>query len=365
MSIDRVIISGGGTGGHIFPALAIAEGIKAQNPAVQILFVGALGRMEMEKIPLAGYEIKGLNIVGFNRKNMLKNLILPIRLTQSIVGAYRILKAFKPQLVVGVGGYASGPTLKVANWLKYPTLIQEQNSFPGKTNLLLAKKAAAICVAYTGMEKYFPENKIHLTGNPVRSDLVSAENKKNEAYAFYQLDPSKKTILVIGGSLGARSINEAMVSILKNYKPEDAVQVIWQCGKGYIEEYKQCEFSVPVKVLAFIERMDYAYSIADVVVSRAGATSVSELSIIGKPSILVPSPNVSEDHQTKNALALSSVGAAVLVEDNRLLIDLLPAIEKILGNSDFAGELSKEIRNLGKPKATDDIVLICNKIVQS
>lgn len=318
MSIQRVIISGGGTGGHIFPAVAIADEMKRRNPSVAILFIGALGKMEMEKVPQAGYEIVGLPIAGFQRKLTLSNFILPFKLLKSLWMARSVIKKFKPQLAIGVGGYASGPTLQMAQLLGIPTLIQEQNSYPGKTNQLLAKKTAKICTAYSGMDQFFPAEKIIQTGNPVRNLVTQNPQLRTEALSFFGLNPTKKTVLIIGGSLGARTLNESVLHHIATIQQED-IQVIWQCGKFYLDKIEQ-EFQdawrTSVQVHAFIQRMDLAYAVADVIISRAGALSVSELTLIGKPCILVPSPNVAEDHQTKNAMALVKEDAAILVKDN-------------------------------------------------
>ena len=363
MSLKRVIISGGGTGGHIFPAIAIANALKEQHPEINILFIGATGKMEMEKVPQAGFPIVGLTISGLHRKNLLKNITLPLKIFLSMSSAIRHVSAFKPQVVIGVGGYASGPTLQVANWLRIPTLIQEQNSFPGKTNLHLGKKAKAICVAYEGMETYFPKDRIHVTGNPVRKDLLDLSDMRNEGYAFYGLDPARKTVLIMGGSLGARSINEAVESALSEITLDENVQVLWQCGKGYIQAYSELALPTHIKLLAFIERMDFAYAIADVIVSRAGATSISELAIIGKPTILVPSPNVTEDHQTKNALALTSKNAVILLRDNEVQEKLWTTIQDIFGNEERSKQLSSQLLTFAKPMATAHIASICNQLI--
>ncbi len=365
MSIQRVIISGGGTGGHIFPAVAIADEIKRRNPSVAILFVGAIGKMEMEKVPQAGYEIVGLPIAGLQRKLTLSNFLLPFKILKSLWQARSIVKNFKPQLVIGVGGYASGPTLQMANMLGVPTLIQEQNSFPGKTNQLLAKKAAKICTAYSGMDQFFPTSKIIQTGNPVRNLVSKHAELLAEAQAFFHLDPSKKTILVIGGSLGARTLNESVLNHIQTLAASN-VQVIWQCGKNYlsqIEEQFQDSWKATAQVHAFIQRMDLAYAAADVIISRAGALSVSELTLIGKPCILVPSPNVAEDHQTKNAMALVKEDAAVLVRDAQSKETLVPIAIELLNNPGSCEQLAKSIRQLAKPNACMEIVDACESII--
>ena len=363
--IERVIISGGGSGGHIFPAVAIADEIKKRNPQVDILFVGANGKMEMEKVPAAGYKIIGLDIVGFQRKFTFKNFLLPFKIIQSLIKAKNILKEFKPQVVIGVGGYASGPTLKAAQSLNIPTLVQEQNSFPGKTNKLLAHKVKTICTAYEGLDKYFPKEKIVLTGNPVRSSVVAdLEQKKNDGYAYYNLDPSKKTILIIGGSLGARTLNESVINHLSKFENQ-SIQLLWQCGKFYYNTLKDQLKNLPenVKMVEFIERMDYAYAIADTIISRAGAISVSELSLVHKPTILVPSPNVAEDHQTKNAMALVKQNAAIIIRDNDAKEQLILAAFSLLEDSKKQQELVEAIQQLGKPIATETIVTEIEKLI--
>lgn len=365
MAIERVIISGGGTGGHIFPAIAIADEIKRRNPKATILFVGAVGKMEMEKVPAAGYKIEGLTIVGFQRKLTLSNFLLPFKIVASLFKAIKIIKNFNPQVVIGVGGYASGPTLQAATFLKIPTLIQEQNSFPGKTNKILAKKVSSICTAYEGLDRFFPENKIRFTGNPVRSEMVDLEGKRKEAFEFYELNPDKKTLLIIGGSLGARTLNESMQTHLKDLQQND-IQVLWQCGKIYIDSLtKELESTdlKGIKLVQFIARMDLAYSLADVIISRAGAISVSELCLIKKPIILVPSPNVAEDHQTKNAMALVTKNAALLVKDSEAKENLIPTAIKLLNSEEERTNLSNEISKLGKPHATADIVNEIEKII--
>lgn len=367
MKLNKIIISGGGTGGHIFPALAIADQIKERNPNAAILFVGAEGKMEMEKVPQAGYEIVGLPIVGLQRKLTLKNLLLPFKLMLSFIKAFGILRRFKPDLVIGVGGYASGPTLQMAQFLSIPTLLQEQNSFAGKTNQLLAKKAKAICVAYPNMQRFFPADKIYLTGNPLRANLhLAAQNLKSEAAAFFGLDKDKPTLFVMGGSLGAKTLNVALRAAVWDLTNE-GIQVIWQCGKSYQAELSTFEQQLPsaIKVLPFIQRMDYAYALADVVVSRAGALSVSELALIGKPAIFVPSPNVAEDHQTQNALSLVERGAALMVRDAAAQHDLIPTVLELFKDQQRREELALALRQLALPNASNTIVDICQKILQS
>jgi UDP-N-acetylglucosamine--N-acetylmuramyl-(pentapeptide) pyrophosphoryl-undecaprenol N-acetylglucosamine transferase len=356
--IKKAIISGGGTGGHIFPAIAIADEIKRRNPDAEILFVGAEGKMEMEKVPAAGYEIKALPIAGFQRKFAWSNFALPFKIIGSMIKARRIVKKFKPEVTVGVGGYASGPTVKAATMIGVPSMVQEQNSFPGKTNKILSKSVQTICVAYDGLDRFFPKEKIVLTGNPTRREMVSIEGKEAEGYKFYDFDPNKKTVLIIGGSLGARTLNESVIANLEKLK-ESGVQVLWQCGKLYHDklenELKGTDLG-SIKMVQFITRMDLAYAIADVVISRAGAISISELCLIGKPTILVPSPNVSEDHQTKNAMALVSKDAAVLVRDVEAKEKMVDEVLSLLSDDSKCESLMKNITSLGKPNATASIV---------
>ena len=345
----RVIISGGGTGGHIFPAVSIANAVKALRPDAKILFVGALGRMEMQRVPAAGYEIKGLPICGFDRKNLLKNIKVLYKIWKSQRMAKQIIKDFKPQVAVGVGGYASGPTLNKAAAMGIPCLIQEQNSYAGVTNKLLAKKAAKICVAYEGMERFFPAEKIILTGNPVRP--------REEAIKTFGFNPAKKTILLVGGSLGARTINESVLQHLDLIKGTD-VQFIWQTGKYYSAEIaKRLEGqNIPNLVVTdFITDMGTAYKAADLVISRAGASSISEFCLIGKPVILVPSPNVAEDHQTKNALALANRDAAIYVKDAEAPANLLELAVKTVNNEDKLKSLSENVLKLALPDSAEII----------
>ena len=362
--INRVVISGGGTGGHIFPAIAIADEIKRRNPEVDILFVGAVGKMEMERVPSAGYSIEGLPIVGLQRKLTFSNFLLPFKLFNSLLKARRIIKRFDPQLVIGVGGYASGPTLKIAQILGIPTVIQEQNSFPGKTNILLSKKASLICTAYANLEQFFSKEKIRLTGNPVRQALSNIKTSKEDALNVFGLSSLQRTVLVIGGSLGAKTLNDSMLKNLEQIS-NGQLQFIWQCGKGYIDQINESLSKVPeqIKLMPFISQMDAAYAAADIVVSRAGALSVSELCLIGKPVILVPSPNVSEDHQTKNAMALVSSAAAILIRDTDAREDLVPALYTLVENEEKKMELSRNIKSLAKPNATEDIVDACETLL--
>ncbi len=353
----RVIISGGGTGGHIFPAVSIANAVKALRPDAKILFVGALGRMEMQRVPAAGYEIKGLPICGFDRKNLLRNIKVLYKIWKSQRMAKQIIKDFKPQVAVGVGGYASGPTLNKAAAMGIPCLIQEQNSYAGVTNKLLAKKATKICVAYEGMERFFPAEKIILTGNPVRQALLETTTTREAAIKSMGFDPSKKTILLVGGSLGARTINESVLQHLDIVKNSD-VQFIWQTGKYYSEEIAkrlQGEELPNLKVTDFITDMGTAYKAADLVISRAGASSISEFCLIGKPVILVPSPNVAEDHQTKNALALANKDAAIYVKDAEAPATLLELAVKTVNDENKLKSLSENVLKLALPDSAEII----------
>ncbi len=353
----RVIISGGGTGGHIFPAVSIANAIKALRPDAKILFVGALGRMEMQRVPAAGYEIKGLPICGFDRKNLLKNFKVLYKIWKSQRMAKQIIKDFQPQVAVGVGGYASGPTLNKAAAMGIPCLIQEQNSYAGVTNKLLAKKAEKICVAYEGMERFFPAEKIILTGNPVRQTLLDTTISREDAIKSFGLDPAKKTILLVGGSLGARTINESVLQHLDLVKSSD-VQFIWQTGKYYsaaIAEQLKGQDIPNLKVTDFISDMGAAYKAADLVISRAGASSISEFCLIGKPVILVPSPNVAEDHQTKNALALSTRDAAIYVKDAEAPATLLELAVKTVNDEAKLKSLSENVLKLALPDSAEII----------
>ncbi|MCD8165596.1 MAG: undecaprenyldiphospho-muramoylpentapeptide beta-N-acetylglucosaminyltransferase [Bacteroides sp.] len=324
----KIIISGGGTGGHIFPAISIANAIREKHPEAEILFVGAEGRMEMQRVPAAGYEIIGLPIMGFDRKNLLKNVIVLWKILQSQLKAWKIIRKFQPQLAIGVGGYASGPTLNTAGLMGIPTLIQEQNSFAGVTNKILAKRAKKICVAYEGMERFFPAEKIVLTGNPVRQNLLHYTGTREESIRAFGLDPAKKTILVVGGSLGARTINQSILKYLTEIARDQDIQFIWQTGKVYHEEVtkrvKEAGSFPMIHITDFISNMDQAHTAADLIISRAGAGSISEFCLLGKPVILVPSPNVSEDHQTMNALALVKKEAALYVKDNEAEEKLVP-----------------------------------------
>lgn len=345
----RIIISGGGTGGHIFPAISIANALKEKHPECKILFVGAEGRMEMKKVPAAGYEIKALPICGFDRKNLLKNFSVLYKIYKSRRLAKQIIKEFKPMAAVGVGGYASGPTLNVAEGMGIPTLLQEQNSYAGVTNKLLAKKANKICVAYEGMERFFPKEKIILTGNPVRQDLLKCTKSREEILKDFNLKTDRKTVLIIGGSLGARTINQSVLGCLEQIR-NSKVQIIWQTGGFYFESIKKslAQTGKPENLFVtdFITHMDEAYAAADVVISRAGASSISELCLLGKASILVPSPNVAEDHQTKNAMALVRKDAALFVKDDEATGKLIPLALQTCQDEPLLKSLSENIRKL-------------------
>lgn len=354
----RIIISGGGTGGHIFPAVSIANALKAKRPDARILFVGALGRMEMQRVPAAGYDIVGLPVCGFDRKHLWRNIAVLWKLAKSQLKARRIIKEFRPQVAVGVGGYASGPTLKVAGMMGIPTLIQEQNSYAGVTNKLLAQKAEKICVAYEGMERFFPAGKIIMTGNPVRQDLLDRQTDRSEAVRSFGLDPEKKTILIIGGSLGARTINQCVLSHLDLIR-SSGVQFIWQTGKIYIDDARRRVAEAGelpmLHVTDFISRMDLAYSAADLVISRAGAGSISEFCLLRKPVVLVPSPNVAEDHQTKNALALVDKGAALYVKDSEAQEKMLATAIDAVNDAPRLRTLSENIAKLAFYNSADRI----------
>jgi undecaprenyldiphospho-muramoylpentapeptide beta-N-acetylglucosaminyltransferase len=362
----RLIISGGGTGGHIFPAIAIANVFRERHPDAQILFVGARGRMEMTRVPEAGYEIIGLWISGIQRKLTISNLMFPVKLMVSYLRAMVIVKRFKPHVVIGTGGFASGPMMLAATRSRVPTLIQEQNSFAGLANKQVADKVSKVCVAYEGMEKYFPSSKIVITGNPVRKDILSVNEKKTRAKGHFGLENSHKTLLVIGGSLGARTINESILAGVDKLVDAD-VQVIWQTGKAYYEvvyaelgKYDKRR----IRVFDFLKEMDLAYAAADVVISRSGALAVSELCIANKPCILVPSPNVAEDHQTKNAIALVEKDAAVMITDKDARGKLVDEALKLLFDEQRAKRLSENIAEMARPSATEDIVNEIEKLIK-
>lgn len=365
----RIIISGGGTGGHIFPAVSIANEIRAKRPEAKILFVGAEGRMEMQRVPAAGYEIKGLPIAGFDRKNLLKNVPVLFKILRSRRIARRIVSDFKPQVAVGVGGYASGPTLNVAEAMGIPTVLQEQNSYAGVTNKLLAKKAARICVAYEGMERFFPADKILLTGNPVRQNLLTQTLSREEAVKTFGLAPSKRTVLIVGGSLGARTINESMLENLTLIRQQKNIQFVWQTGKYYSDdiaaELQRRGCPDNLKVTDFIADMAAAYAASDLVISRAGAGSISEFCLLGKPVILVPSPNVAEDHQTKNALALVQKSAALMVADAQAKRALLPLAINTVNDAGKLHEMGRQIHLWAKPNAAADIADVVIALAES
>lgn len=351
----RFIISGGGTGGHIYPAIAIAHELKSRFPDCEILFVGAKDKMEMQKVPQAGYKIEGLWIAGIQRKLTLENLKFPFKLMSSLAKSRKIIKDFKPDVAIGTGGFASGAVVKVAAQMGIPTVIQEQNSYPGITNKLLGKKAKAICVAYEGLDKFFPKDKIVFTGNPVRQDLLNVTENRTEGLKHFGLNPDKKTLLVLGGSLGARRINQ-LIEKEMDFMLSQNIQIIWQCGKFYFEEYKKYNEKEYVQVLSFIDRMDLVYAAADVIISRAGASSVSELSIVGKPTIFIPSPNVAEDHQTKNAKAVADKNGAILLRESELNEKFETVFSDLVSNENRQKTLSENIKMLAKPNATKDIV---------
>ena len=359
----KFIVSGGGTGGHIYPAIAIANELKSRFPDAEFLFVGAKDKMEMQKVPQAGYKIEGLWIAGLQRKLTVQNMMFPFKLISSLWKSRQIINKFKPDVVIGTGGFASGPLLQVANSRNIPTVVQEQNSYPGITNKLLSKKANKICVAYENLERFFPKEKIVLTGNPVREDLLNIDAKRNEAITHFNLDANKKTLLVLGGSLGARRINQLIEKEIYNIVSKD-IQVIWQCGKFYVNEYKHFSDGKNVQVLDFIDRMDLVYAAANFVISRAGASSVSELCLVGKPTIFIPSPNVAEDHQTKNAKAIVDKNGAILLKESELDGKFQPVFSHLIDDEDHQIELGNQIRKLAKPNATQDIVKEISKLIK-
>lgn len=361
----RLIISGGGTGGHVFPAIAIASAFKERYPDTEILFVGANGRMEMTRVPEAGYEIVGLWISGLQRRLTLSNLLFPIKLISSYFKARTLVSRFKPNVVIGTGGYASGPVMLAANWLHIPSLVQEQNSYAGLTNKRLAKKAKTICVAYPHMQKYFAKEKLVLTGNPVRRDLLNLNEKRSKAIEHFVFSAKERTLLIIGGSLGAKTINESVLAGLDKLI-DSHVQVVWQTGKIYYDAIKLQTSNKDlrkVRIYDFIKQMDLAYAVSDVVISRSGALAISELCIAGRPAVLVPSPNVAEDHQTKNAMALVEEDAAIMVKDNEARKSLVDVAMKLLHDQQRMDELRKNISVLGKPNAAEEIVNEIEKLV--
>ncbi len=362
----RIMISGGGTGGHIYPALAIANAWMEIHPDSEILFVGAEGKMEMQKVPEAGYKIEGLKVAGLQRSLSLSNLSFPFKLLSSLRKSRALIKSFKPNAVVGVGGYASGPLLYSAQGKGIPTLIQEQNSYAGLTNKILAKKAMKICVAYPGMDKFFPADRIQYTGNPVRKDILSLEGKKEKAFKHFGLTEGKKVLLVLGGSLGARTINQAVLADMEGFEKE-GYQVLWQSGKFYFSEMAgkvKNSGLQHIHVREFIKEMDLAYAAADVVVSRAGALSVSELSLVGKPVVFIPSPNVAEDHQTKNAMAFVKADAAILLKDNEAVGKLKVTVTQLMADAIKVKSMGDNIKKLAKPKAAEEIVKVLESIIQ-
>lgn len=367
----KVVISGGGTGGHVFPAIAIADAIRRQLPSADVLFVGAKGKLEMEKVPAAGYRIIGLDIAGMQRKLTLKNLLLPIKVLRSLIQARTIVSDFRPDVAVGVGGYASGPLLKVCSWMGVPYFIQEQNSYAGVTNKILGKNAKKVFVAYEGMERFFDRNKIQWTGNPIRSQIAESNMTTEEARAKMGVDTNKKTTLVFGGSLGARTLNDAIAANKEWIEANQDIQFIWQVGKLYYNEFIRSSVAeLPnVKVLPFIEDMATAYQACDVVVCRAGALTISELALVGKPAILVPSPNVAEDHQTHNAMSLVKHGAALMVKDVDAKSQLVKVLEQLLGDAEQQKSLSKNLLALARPHAADvianEIIKIVNPVKQT
>ncbi|HPF10990.1 MAG TPA: undecaprenyldiphospho-muramoylpentapeptide beta-N-acetylglucosaminyltransferase [Flavobacteriaceae bacterium] len=358
----RFIISGGGTGGHIYPAIAIANELKARHPDATFLFVGAKDRMEMEKVPKAGYPIEGLWISGLQRSLKWANLLFPLKLVSSLLRSKKIIKKFQPNVAIGTGGYASAPLLRVASKKGIPCLIQEQNSHAGVTNKWLSKHVKSICVAYTGMEQFFPKDKIVFTGNPVRQDLLEIDSKKEESKKFFNLLPNKKTLLVLGGSLGARRINELIHDSLDFLNSKD-LQVVWQCGTYYYEIYKG-ESQANVQVHAFLDRMDLAYAAADFIISRSGALSVSELSLVGKPVLFIPSPNVAEDHQTKNAAAIVKEAAALMIPEKDLDATFETVFSKMIMDDALQQQLGKNLKKLAKPQATIEIVSEIEKLLK-
>ena len=359
----KFILSGGGTGGHIYPAIAIANELKSRFPDAEFLFVGAQDKMEMQKVPQSGYAIEGLWIAGLQRKLTLQNAMFPLKLVNSLWKSRKIIKKFKPDVVIGTGGFASGPLLQVANSLNIPTVIQEQNSYAGITNKLLGKRARTICVAYPGMEAFFPKDKIVFTGNPVRQDILDIDSKRSEALSYFNLDENKKTLLIIGGSLGARRINQLIAKEL-DFLRNNNLQIFWQCGNLYMADYKHFSEIENVQVVSFIDRMDLIYAAADFVISRAGASSVSELCLVGKPTIFIPSPNVAEDHQTKNAKAIVDKNGALLIKESELDEKFESVFNKLIHDENLQKSLSENMKKLAKPNATKDIVEQIVKLIQ-
>lgn len=359
----KFILSGGGTGGHIYPAIAIANELKSRFPDAEFLFVGAKDKMEMQKVPQSGYKIIGLWIAGLQRRITFDNALFPIKLISSLLKARTIVRQFKPDVVIGTGGFASGPLLQVAGFAGIPTVIQEQNSYPGITNKLLSKKANKICVAYENLERFFPKEKMILTGNPVRQDVLDIDSKRSEAISYFNLDDNKKTLLILGGSLGSRRINQLIEKEL-DFLLASGVQVFWQCGNFYMAEYKHFSEKEDVQVVSFIDRMDLIYAAADFVISRAGASSVSELCLVGKPTIFIPSPNVAEDHQTKNGKAIVDKNGALLIKENELDEKFESVFNKLVHDENLQANLSLNMKKLAKPNATKDIVEEIIKLIK-
>ncbi|HET8886439.1 MAG TPA: undecaprenyldiphospho-muramoylpentapeptide beta-N-acetylglucosaminyltransferase [Salinimicrobium sp.] len=357
------ILSGGGTGGHIYPAVSIADEIKRRFPDAEILFVGAQDRMEMQKVPEAGYKIEGLWISGIQRQLTMKNLMFPFKMMSSLWKSIQIINKFKPDVAIGTGGFASGPLLQVAHWRNIPTLIQEQNSFPGITNKWLGKKANVICTAYDQLDRFFPAEKIRITGNPVRNDLLKVSAKRAEAFDFFRLEKDRKVILVLGGSLGARRINQLLEEFVNDLVLEGA-QIIWQTGKLYYETYKKFGEKEFVQIHEYLNNMNFAYAAADIIISRAGAGTVSELCIVGKPVVFIPSPNVAEDHQTKNALAIANKDAAIVVHEKNIKTEFREQFFPLLKNEKRQEELSVNIKKLARPNATKEIVDEIEKLLK-
>lgn len=358
----KFIISGGGTGGHIYPAIAIANELRSRYPDAEFLFVGAKNRMEMEKVPKAGYEIRGLWISGIQRNLKISNLVFPIKLVSSLLASKKILRSFQPDVAIGTGGFASAPLLKAATMRNIPCLIQEQNSYAGITNKWLSKSVRKICVAYPGMERFFPKDKLIFTGNPVRQDLIDGLGNREDAMRHFGLNPNKKTLLILGGSLGSRRINE-LIKTHSNFIESQGVQLLWQCGSYYYDDYKSFETD-NIRVKAFIQRMDLAYSAADVIISRAGALSVSELCLVGKPVIFIPSPNVAEDHQTKNAESIVRESAALMLKESELEQGFTQEFADLIKDESRQKKLGDAIKHLAKPKATQAIADEVEKLIQ-
>lgn len=356
----KVLIAGGGTGGHIYPALAIAEALQALVPGVEFLFVGARGRMEMDKVPQAGHRIIGLPIAGWQRRLSWRNVLVPFRLIASLWLSWRIIRRFRPDVAVGVGGYASGPALRIAGWMGVPTVLQEQNSYAGVTNRILASRASAICVAWPGMERFFPADRIVSTGNPLRRNLSETLPPPGEGQAFFKLDPRRRTILLMGGSLGAPSLNKAVMANLKWWERQTEYQLIWQCGQQHVEECSASEVSrLPwVHLHPFIHRMDLAYAATDIIIARAGALTIAELCQLGKPAILVPSPWVAEDHQTSNARSLAAIGAAEVVPDREVADSLFPRAAELLGDPGRLQAMGEALRQQARPEAAREVARI-------